>query len=67
VHATIGDLTKFGKLSIEFNKKMKTDIDIHKLSSENSNLKRRSLDEDNDDFFSDLMSIYVVPNDNWNK
>ena len=46
---------------------MKIDLDISKLSSENSNLKRRSLDEDDDDFFSDLMSIYVVPNDKWNQ
>ena len=46
---------------------MKTDIEITQLSSNNSNLKHGRTLNTTDDFFSDLMTLYVVPDKDWYK
>ena len=67
VTAVIRKLTKFGNLTIEFNKKMKTDLNITMISSNYSILDLESGLNSSDDFYFNLMTLYVVPNNDWNK
>ena len=61
VYAKITELTKYGNLTIEFSKQMETDMNITKFSSENAELGHGRALNISDDFFSNLMTLYVVP------
>ena len=61
VYAKITELTKYGNLTIEFNKQMVTDMNITKFSSEYAELEHGRALNISDDFFSNLMTLYVVP------
>jgi len=70
VYARIVKLNQYGNMRIKFTQKMNTNMNITFLNKTNSELvqDKRMLSNSStviNEYFEDLMTIYVVPADNW--